>query len=49
MTTFTELPTNKYWNYVLLLAFFTFFFGFSDEALILFGLGLIWFSYSKGK
>ena len=40
MTTFTELPTNKYWNYALLLAFFSIFFGFSVEVLTIFGFGI---------
>lgn len=51
MTTLTQSTENKYWNYALWLAFFTIFynlaeglvsifFGFSDEALTLFGFGV---------
>lgn len=51
MTTLTQTTTNKYWTYALWLAFFTIFynlaeglisvfFGFSDEALTLFGFGI---------
>ena len=51
MTTLTRSATDKYWNYALWLALFTIFynmveglvsvsFGFSDEALTLFGFGV---------
>lgn len=51
MTTLTESTSEKYWGYALRLAFFTIFynlaeglisvyFGFSDEALTLFGFGV---------
>jgi divalent metal cation (Fe/Co/Zn/Cd) transporter len=51
MTTLTKSTINKYWNYALLLALFTIFynfaegvisvfFGFSEEALTLFGFGV---------
>lgn len=51
MTTFTQADINRYWAYALWLAFFTIFynlaeglvsvyFGFSDEALTLFGFGV---------
>lgn len=51
MTTLTQTTTNKYWTYALWLALFTIFynlaeglisvyFGFSDEALTLFGFGV---------
>lgn len=51
MTTLAQPSTNRYWNYALWLAFFTIFynlaeglisifFGFSDEALTLFGFGV---------
>lgn len=51
MTTITQPSINRYWNYALWLAFFTIFynlaeglisifFGFSDEALTLFGFGV---------
>lgn len=51
MSTITQSLTNKYWNYALWLALFTIFynlaegfisifFGFSDEALTLFGFGV---------
>lgn len=51
MTTLTQADTNKYWMYALWLALFTIFynlaeglvsifFGFSDEALTLFGFGV---------
>lgn len=51
MTTLTQTTTNKYWTYALWLALFTIFynlaeglisvfFGFSDEALTLFGFGI---------
>lgn len=51
MTTLTQSTENKYWNYALWLALFTIFynlaeglvsifFGFSDEALTLFGFGV---------
>jgi divalent metal cation (Fe/Co/Zn/Cd) transporter len=51
MTTFTKSVTNKFWTYALWLALFTIFynlaeglisvfFGFSDEALTLFGFGV---------
>ncbi|MFT3895934.1 MAG: cation transporter [Anaerolineales bacterium] len=51
MATLTQTNTNRYWNYALWLALFTIFynlaeglisvfFGFSDEALTLFGFGV---------
>jgi len=51
MATLTQSAENKYWNYALWLAFFTIFynlaeglisvfFGYSDEALTLFGFGI---------
>lgn len=51
MTILTKTATNKYWTYALWLAFFTIFynlaeglisiyFGYSDEALTLFGFGI---------
>lgn len=51
MTTFPQADINRYWTYALWLAFFTIFynlaeglisvfFGFSDEALTLFGFGV---------